>query len=132
MEAPTKAQILRELRKGEGILAAAEALGFTPRAFRAVCDRHDIDREKWRRDTRNQTPRATPGKPSPLGKSMARWRKQKGLSRAEAAAKCGLAPIQIYHLENGHVVGERYIPQIARAWRRNPRDLALEVARSSR
>jgi transcriptional regulator with XRE-family HTH domain len=63
---------------------------------------------------------------------MARWRKQKGLTRAQAAAKCGLAPIQIYHLENGHVVGERYIPQIARAWRRNPRDLALEVARSSR
>ncbi len=129
MNAPTKSQILRELRKGEGILAAAEALGLSPRAFRQHCNLHSIDREKWRRDTRNQVPRATPGKPSALGKWMARWRKQHGLSRAEAAERCGMRPIQVYHLETGHVVGERYIPRLARAWRIKPLELERQVAR---
>jgi hypothetical protein len=129
MNAPTKAQIIRELKKGDGILAAADALGLSPRAFRQQCNRHDIDREKWRRDTRNQVPRATPGKPSPLGRLMGRWRKQLGLSRAEAAEKCGMRPIQVYHLETGHVVGERYIPQLARAWRMKALELERQVAR---
>ena len=129
MNAPTKTQILRELKKGEGILAAAEALGLSPRAFRQQCNRHAIDREKWRRDTRNQEPRAAPGKPSPLGKVMARWRKQLGLSRAEAAEKCGMRPIQVYHLETGHVVGERHSARLARAWRRKALELERQVAR---
>jgi hypothetical protein len=129
MKATTKTQIIRELKKGDGILAAAEALGLSPRAFRQQCNLHAIDREKWRRDTRNQVPRATPGKPSTLGRSMARWRKQQGLSRAEAAAKCGMRPIQVYHLETGHVVGERYIPQLARAWRIRPQELERQVSR---
>lgn len=129
MKAATKNQIIRELKKGEGILAAAEALGLSPRAFRQQCNKHAIDREKWRRDTRNQTPRAMPGRPSSLGRSMARWRKQHGLSRAEAAEKCGMRPIQVYHLETGHVVGERYIPQLARAWRVRAQDLERQVSR---
>ncbi len=129
MKATTKTQIIRELKKGDGILAAAEALGLSPRAFRQQCNLHAIDREKWRRDTRNQVPRATPGKPSTLGRSMARWRKQQGLSRAEAAAKCGMRPIQVYHLETGHVVGERYIPQLARAWRIRAQELERQVSR---
>ncbi len=118
-----KTAILRELRKGEGIFAAADALGVSRRAFRTLCDKHGIDREKWRRDTRNQKPRATPGKPSPLGKSMLKWRRDTGLSRTEAASKCKLNPIQVYHLETGHVVGERYIPQLAKAWKRKRTDL---------
>lgn len=82
---PPKRAVLRALKRGNGLIAAAGELGITPIALNALCEHHRIDRAPYRAYGKHAARRASPRRTQ----IAALW--EQGFSSAEIAEQAGVS-----------------------------------------